>query len=80
MATKNGYDKVKIFEPSLVRGVAEKHKTVMLKRVESGLDYRGQKFPGYSESYTELIGRRFNKKSGGAIKSLCRKAGRRQDN
>ena len=65
MAKQMGLKKVKIFKPSAMKRVALQHLTVFVKRVQGGLDAKGKAFPPYSDTYADIKGRRFTRKSDG---------------
>jgi len=69
MATKTNFDKIKLFEPSAMRGLAHRYERVFDQRVfEDGKDYRGKQFPEYKTSYKKLLAKDFTKKDGGRYK------------
>ena len=68
MSKVKGFDKVKYFNPKDMRKLAHKHLTIFFKRVtKKGQDYKGTKFKKYSDSYTDLINKKFLKKDGSRL-------------
>lgn len=68
---KNNLNKIKMFTPSRLRGVAERHKALFFDRVtEKGLDYKGRPFPKYSKAYLKLLGKDYRKESGERYKGF----------
>ena len=72
MAKKNlNMDKIKIFDPALMRKVASMHVGLVRRRAtEKGLDFRGKQFPPYSTDYAKLLAKDFRKKGGGRYKGF----------
>ena len=71
MATKNGFNKIKLWEPDKLMGLARKYKGVYEQRVfDHGKDYQGKQFPAYSTSYKRLLNKDYRKKDGGRYKGF----------
>jgi len=66
MSKKNlNLDKIKLFDPRRLRGVAEQHRKIFHTRVtEKAKDYQGHGFKKYSESYDKRLSTDFRKKDG----------------
>lgn len=64
LAKRHNFDKVEIFNTSVLRRVAERHLSLMYQRVLNGRDYRDRQFPKYSSGYEKLLGNDFRKKDG----------------
>lgn len=60
-----GLDKIKFYDPKVVRKVQLKHLGMFKKRVAGqGRDKDGRRFPGYSQGYREALGRDMRIKRG----------------
>ena len=66
-----GLSKLKYFTIKVVRQIAGKHLTLFKRRVtEQGQDYKGKKFPEYSDKYKKLKSGGMKKKDGGRLKGF----------
>ena len=59
VADKMGLSKIQLFPKAAMRKMAGFHVTILKKRVQGGVDYKGRRFKGYTDKYAELKRRRF---------------------
>lgn len=66
-----GFDKLQFWQPDKLLGLAQKYRTVFIRRVtEEGKDYKGRPFKNYSKGYSKLLGKDFRKLDGSRYKGF----------